>query len=254
MSCWTRRSSPAWETSSKTKCSSAPGRARFNTPDEFRIGSCARFSLTPAYFRCAFWSSEESSRCGRIWKSTGAARVRTAEERSTDACMVNAAGGVSSAPVVRRCRKAASLFRPTPLFAPALELVERPRPVGLQQPRQGTVGKQSPLGLTGGTVVDLVLAVHDSLHRRAARRAGFSNRPCTAIPSLKAVTFLEISRRPLPESATSIHAAFLALANAHRRGRRCTSVLRTIEWRRYWPGEFYGLVHQSVDEPIPVVG
>src|SRR5688572_4117617 len=54
--------------------------------------------------------------------------------------------------------------------AARLELLERPGPVLVQQPRQRAVGEQPPAGLAAGTVVRLVLGVDDALHRRPAHR------------------------------------------------------------------------------------
>src|SRR5690606_2233385 len=49
-----------------------------------------------------------------------------------------------------------------------LELVDRLRPVVLQQARQRPVGQETAPGLAGGAVVRLVVGVDDPLHRRSA--------------------------------------------------------------------------------------
>src|SRR5688572_32841435 len=52
-----------------------------------------------------------------------------------------------------------------------LELLERARPVLLEQPRQRPIGEQLAAGLAHRAVVRLVLGVDDTLHRRPAHRA-----------------------------------------------------------------------------------
>ena len=51
-----------------------------------------------------------------------------------------------------------------------LQLLERPRPVVLEQPRQRAIGQQLAAGLAGRTVVRFVRGVANALHRRAAHR------------------------------------------------------------------------------------
>ena len=63
---------------------------------------------------------------------------------------------------------------PRPTALALLELLERPRPVAVQQPRQRAVGEQPAAGLAARAVVGLVLGVDDALHRRAADRAGLA--------------------------------------------------------------------------------
>src|SRR6185503_18624282 len=52
-----------------------------------------------------------------------------------------------------------------------LQLLEAARPVLLEEARQAAIGEQPALGLTGRTVVRLVVGVHDALHPGAAHRA-----------------------------------------------------------------------------------
>src|SRR5919204_5684935 len=52
-----------------------------------------------------------------------------------------------------------------------LELLDGPRPVTLQQPRQGSIGEQLSTGLAGRAVVGLILGVDDALDRCAAHGA-----------------------------------------------------------------------------------
>src|SRR5690349_10153655 len=57
-------------------------------------------------------------------------------------------------------------------FWKTLELVDRLRPVDIQEARERTVREQAAAGLAARAVVRLVLRVHDALHRRAAVGAG----------------------------------------------------------------------------------
>src|ERR1700675_222031 len=52
--------------------------------------------------------------------------------------------------------------------------LERPRPVALEQARERAVGEKPAARLAARAVVDLVLGVNDTLHRRAAHRAGLA--------------------------------------------------------------------------------
>src|SRR5258706_13390548 len=52
------------------------------------------------------------------------------------------------------------------------EVVDRPGPVVLQEPRERAVGEQPAASLATRTVVALVLRVDDPLHGGAAHRAG----------------------------------------------------------------------------------
>src|SRR5258708_13217589 len=60
---------------------------------------------------------------------------------------------------------AVSIARP-----PLLQLLDRPRPIVFEQPRQGAVGQQLPPVLTRRTVVRLILRIHDALHTAPAYR------------------------------------------------------------------------------------
>src|SRR5262249_1022739 len=51
-----------------------------------------------------------------------------------------------------------------------LHLLERARPIRLQQSRQRAVREQTAVGLAAGAVIGLVVGVDDALHRRAADR------------------------------------------------------------------------------------
>src|SRR5262249_15720335 len=53
----------------------------------------------------------------------------------------------------------------------ALQLVQRARPVLLEQARESAIGEQPVAGLAAWAIVGLVLGVHDTLHGRAAVRA-----------------------------------------------------------------------------------
>src|SRR2546423_3502892 len=44
------------------------------------------------------------------------------------------------------------------------QLVDRLRPVAMQQPRQGPIRQQASSGLATGTVIRLILCVDDTLH------------------------------------------------------------------------------------------
>src|SRR6266487_5495923 len=57
---------------------------------------------------------------------------------------------------------------------PPLPLLERSRPIPLQEPRHGAVGEYSSIRLAAGAVVHLVRGVTNALHRRAAGRAGLA--------------------------------------------------------------------------------
>src|SRR5207253_5402166 len=52
-----------------------------------------------------------------------------------------------------------------------LNLIERARPILLQDPRQGAVREQPAARLAGGTVIHLVFGVADTLHRRSVHGA-----------------------------------------------------------------------------------
>src|SRR5581483_3182645 len=56
--------------------------------------------------------------------------------------------------------------------AARLELVERARPVLMEQARERAIGEQPSRGLAGRTVVGFVVSVADPLNRRAADRTG----------------------------------------------------------------------------------
>lgn len=58
-----------------------------------------------------------------------------------------------------------------------LELLERTRPVLLQQAGEGAVGEKPSAGLTGRAVVGLVSGIDDSLDRRAAHGTGLAMAP-----------------------------------------------------------------------------
>src|SRR5215472_3060743 len=51
-----------------------------------------------------------------------------------------------------------------------LQLLQAPRPVLLEEPRERAIGQEPSAGLAGGTVVRLVVGVDDALDRRAAVR------------------------------------------------------------------------------------
>ena len=76
-------------------------------------------------------------------------------------------------PVRRRSRASGrALAAAAPLAR--LELLERARPVAVQEPRQRAIGEQSAAGLAGRAVVRLVLGIDDALHGRAAAGAGLT--------------------------------------------------------------------------------
>src|SRR5687768_613066 len=54
-----------------------------------------------------------------------------------------------------------------------LELLDRSRPVSLQESRQGAVGQDLAAGLAARAVVGLVVGVPNALHPRSADRARF---------------------------------------------------------------------------------
>src|SRR2546423_8592961 len=72
-----------------------------------------------------------------------------------------------SAVTVRRCA-----CRGDRSMASSLELLDRARPILLQQPRQRAIGEQPPFRLTTRAVVRFVVAVANALHRRRAGGAG----------------------------------------------------------------------------------
>src|SRR5437867_6145325 len=57
---------------------------------------------------------------------------------------------------------------------PALPLLERSRPILLQEPRHGAVGEYSSIRLAAWAVVHLALRVPNALHRRTAHGAGLA--------------------------------------------------------------------------------
>src|SRR5258708_21126791 len=57
------------------------------------------------------------------------------------------------------------------------QVVDRLRPVAVQQPRKRPVGEELAAGLAAGAVVRLILGIDDALHRRAADRAGLAGAP-----------------------------------------------------------------------------
>src|SRR6185503_3033748 len=63
---------------------------------------------------------------------------------------------------------------PDPTLRLSLPLLDRPGPILLQQPRKRPVRQEPSSGLAAGAVVGLVVGVADSLNRRSADRAGFS--------------------------------------------------------------------------------
>src|SRR5579872_3024712 len=75
-----------------------------------------------------------------------------------------------------RTRPSFALYLRGPGGAPVrhalLELLERLRPVGLEELRERAVGEELPAGLAPRAVVRLVVAADDPLDRRAARGAG----------------------------------------------------------------------------------
>src|SRR5260221_12990821 len=60
---------------------------------------------------------------------------------------------------------------------PALELIQRLRPVLAQQTRQGAIGEQAAAGLARRTVVRFVPRGRDPLNGRAAPRTGLAVPP-----------------------------------------------------------------------------
>src|SRR5437016_3192924 len=96
-----------------------------------------------------WWKPDRRWRC-----STGRGTLRRAR------CSPRATGEAGSLPglLARRPRQ------------PRFPLLERARPVFLQQPRQCPIGEHPPAGLARRTVVHLVFGVTDPLDRRAAYR------------------------------------------------------------------------------------
>src|SRR5437899_11284380 len=65
--------------------------------------------------------------------------------------------------------------RPTPrLRPPPFPLVDRPRPVVFQQPRQRPIGQELAARLTARTIIALVLGIDDPLNRRPAHETWLS--------------------------------------------------------------------------------
>src|SRR3954468_3673145 len=54
------------------------------------------------------------------------------------------------------------------------ELVDRARPILLQQPREGAIREEFSVGLASSTIVGLVVCISNSLNWRATHRAGLS--------------------------------------------------------------------------------
>src|SRR5690606_15323177 len=57
-------------------------------------------------------------------------------------------------------------------LAPLPQLVQRPRPVSLEDAGKGAIRQQLTVRLAARAVIGLVLGIDDPLHRRAARRTG----------------------------------------------------------------------------------
>src|SRR5215469_1537509 len=57
------------------------------------------------------------------------------------------------------------------------ELLERLRPIALEQPRETAVGEELSASLTTRAIVRLIVGVADALHRIAAARAGLAKAP-----------------------------------------------------------------------------
>ncbi len=104
-----------------------------------------------------------------------------------------------------------------------LDVVDRLRPVVLQQPRKRAVREKLPAGLAARAVVALVLGVDDSLHRRIAYRAGL------AVPS--------VHGHSLPKGGhglgkTRSHLAPQDVGPAVQRGARCLVQARDLLGRQ----------------------
>ena len=106
-----------------------------------------------------------------------------------------------------------------------LELLNRARPVLLEEPRERSVGQDLPARLAARAVVDLVLRAHDPLHARAAHRARLPVPAVHRHPLAEGGDALgEAARRLAPEPIRPLRAAPRAsprgAARSPRRTRR----------------------------------
>jgi hypothetical protein len=111
-----------------------------------------------------------------VWKITDKATIVFQLARA------NAPSPSARSTVLRtQNRRPAKLARPPVLFCDepsalraVLELLDRLRPIGVEQPRERAIGEELAAGLAARAVVALVLGVDDVLHLRATRRAGLA--------------------------------------------------------------------------------
>ena len=97
MSCWTRASSRASATSSRTRCCCAPGPARSRESTDSRPPSCDESPTRRAHSHSASSNCGESLLCASSWKSMDAARACRAEEKFPARSTASAAAAVFSA-------------------------------------------------------------------------------------------------------------------------------------------------------------
>src|SRR5579872_5576132 len=84
---------------------------------------------------------------------------------------------------------------------PGLELFDRARPVILEEPRERAIREHAPTGLAARAVVGLILGIADTLHGRAADRAGLAEAAVNGHLRAKRSDFLrELITRLRPQS------------------------------------------------------
>jgi hypothetical protein len=74
------------------------------------------------------------------------------------------ATGFSSLHSKRQCLSAYVACVKLPLLPVQLQLIQRPRPVTLEQPRHRPIGKQTPVGLARYAIVGFVGRIANALH------------------------------------------------------------------------------------------
>jgi hypothetical protein len=97
VSCWTRASSRASATSSRTRCCSARGPARSRKSTDSRPPSCEKLPTRRAYSPSASSSCGGSSLCASTWKSMDVARARRARAKFPARSTASVAAAVFSA-------------------------------------------------------------------------------------------------------------------------------------------------------------
>ena len=107
-------------------------------------------------------TTSDLSRLPRVWS-----RSRSCDQRPATRG-VRGAGRGSRLVGTAQGRPRARLRAVPPLAAPLLELLERARPVALEQPRERAIREQLSLRLAGCAVVRLVAGVDDPLDGRGA--------------------------------------------------------------------------------------